>query len=181
MSPARSSRVSPRGSRSRLSRHQPPVGDALPCDALSQTGDEAGAAAAYAEVLTDSLRILGPDHTLTFRARFKIVYARDRLGDTAGATQELGQNCGRPGPRTGPRPPQCLRHPRDHCRAARRGRSGDAVGAAQAFAELLADCQRVLGPDHTQTRFIHLQYQYWRGQIGLWRRLQLRRALPPTR
>ncbi|GLX40714.1 hypothetical protein Sros01_67870 [Streptomyces roseochromogenus] len=148
-------------------------------DWLSQAGDETGAAAAYAEVLADSRRILGPDHESTFRARFKVAYARDRLGDTTGATQELDKIVADQARVLGP----------DHLHvlgtretiAARRGRRGDAVGAAQAFADLLADCQRLLGPDHTHTRFIRHQYQYWRGQIGLWQRLQLRLAVPPTR
>ncbi|MCK9932528.1 tetratricopeptide repeat protein, partial [Frankia sp. Mgl5] len=50
--------------------------------------------------------------------------------------------------------------------AAWRGEAGDPVGAAAAFAHLLNDQLRVLGPDHPSTLTIRNNLTYWRGRAG---------------
>jgi hypothetical protein len=48
-----------------------------------QAGDPAGAAAALDELLTERLRILGPDHPDTVTTRHHLAYWRRQAGDTA--------------------------------------------------------------------------------------------------
>ncbi|XES01334.1 tetratricopeptide repeat protein [Streptomyces sp. S1D4-11] len=48
-----------------------------------------------------------------------------------------------------------------------RGESGDAAGAAAAFADLLSDRERVLGPDHPHTLTTRNNLAYWRGESGM--------------
>ncbi|MFF9010879.1 tetratricopeptide repeat protein, partial [Streptomyces goshikiensis] len=47
-----------------------------------------------------------------------------------------------------------------------RGKAGDPAGAAQAFAELLTDDQRVLGNDHPDTLNTRGNLASWRGKAG---------------
>ncbi|MFP3989553.1 tetratricopeptide repeat protein [Streptomyces sp. E11-3] len=47
-----------------------------------------------------------------------------------------------------------------------RGKSGDAAGAADAFAELLADQEKVLGPDHPDTLGTRNHLANWREEPG---------------
>ncbi|MEU0992190.1 tetratricopeptide repeat protein [Streptomyces sp. NPDC005953] len=44
--------------------------------------------------------------------------------------------------------------------------AGGAVGAAEAFAELLTDRLRVLGPDHPDTLTTRSNLARWRGEAG---------------
>ncbi|MFI7431828.1 tetratricopeptide repeat protein [Micromonospora sp. NPDC049836] len=46
------------------------------------------------------------------------------------------------------------------------GESGQVEAAAMAFDQLLADCQRVLGPDHPDTLIIRGNVAYWRANTG---------------
>jgi hypothetical protein len=46
---------------------------------LGEAGDPAGAATAYAELLTDQLRVLGPDHPDTL-TRGNLAYCRGKPG-----------------------------------------------------------------------------------------------------
>jgi hypothetical protein len=46
------------------------------------------------------------------------------------------------------------------------GHSGDPVGAATAFTDLLADQLRTLGPDHADTLLTRHDVAYWRGHSG---------------
>jgi hypothetical protein len=48
-------------------------------------GDPAGAAAAYEALLTDYLRVLGPDHPDTLTTRHDLAHWRGTAGDPAGA------------------------------------------------------------------------------------------------
>ncbi|MFI0813192.1 tetratricopeptide repeat protein [Streptomyces echinatus] len=50
-----------------------------------------------------------------------------------------------------------------HNLACFRGEAGDAAGAADAFAKLLADRARVLGEDHPDTIATRPHVAYWRG------------------
>ncbi len=50
--------------------------------------------------------------------------------------------------------------------AAWRGEAGDPAGAAAAFAELLPDIQRVLGPEHPTTLTTRNNLAAWRGEAG---------------
>jgi hypothetical protein len=47
------------------------------------------------------------------------------------------------------------------------GRGGDAAGAAAATEKLLADCLRVLGPDHPRTLTVRSSLAGWRERAGL--------------
>ncbi|MEW2266103.1 tetratricopeptide repeat protein, partial [Streptomyces sp. NPDC047868] len=46
------------------------------------------------------------------------------------------------------------------------GEAGDGAGAAAAFAELLRDRTRVLGPDHPDTLSARHQLAYYQGEAG---------------
>jgi hypothetical protein len=46
------------------------------------------------------------------------------------------------------------------------GEAGDAAGAAEALRELLADRQRVLGPDHPDTLVTRHNLARWMGEAG---------------
>ena len=46
------------------------------------------------------------------------------------------------------------------------GLAADAAGAAAATEELLADCLRLLGPDHPHTLTARGNLAYWRGEAG---------------
>jgi hypothetical protein len=45
------------------------------------------------------------------------------------------------------------------------GKAGDEAGAATAFEDLLADCLRVLGPDHPLSRLGNLLYRRVRARL----------------
>ena len=51
--------------------------------------EAAGAAAALEELLTDRLRVLGPDHPETLTTRNNLAHWRGDAGDAAGATAAL--------------------------------------------------------------------------------------------
>ncbi|MFV2099381.1 NB-ARC domain-containing protein, partial [Micromonospora sp. LOL_014] len=54
-------------------------------NSLGSTGQVESAAAAFAGLLTDSLRVLGPDHPGTLTIRNNLAYLRGEAGDAAGA------------------------------------------------------------------------------------------------
>jgi hypothetical protein len=51
-------------------------------------------------------------------------------------------------------------------RAHRRGQRGDPAGAAVDFARIVADQQRVLGPEHPRVMSSRHYAAYWRGEAG---------------
>ncbi|WP_328876303.1 hypothetical protein OHT76_43125 [Streptomyces sp. NBC_00287] len=56
--------------------------------------------------------------------------------------------------------------PPRHNMAHLRGETGDAAGAATAYADLLPHMVRVLGEDHPRTLAAHANLAYWRGEAG---------------
>ncbi|MEU8004404.1 tetratricopeptide repeat protein [Catellatospora sp. NPDC049111] len=56
-----------------------------------QAGDAARAAGAYEQLLTDRLRVLGPDHPDTLVTRSNIAYWQGAAGDPAGAAEAFEQ------------------------------------------------------------------------------------------
>ncbi|WP_255616936.1 MULTISPECIES: tetratricopeptide repeat protein [unclassified Saccharopolyspora] len=52
-----------------------------------RAGDPAGAAEAFEELLTDRIRVLGPDHPATLTTRGNLTHWRGEAGDPAGATE----------------------------------------------------------------------------------------------
>ncbi|MDW8478434.1 tetratricopeptide repeat protein [Streptomyces scabiei] len=129
-----------------------------------QAGDERGAAEAFAELLTDRLRIQGPDHPDTLDTRFGIARWRGMTGDAAGAAEAFAELLTDRLRIQGPDHPFTLGT--RHSLAEWRGHAGDAAGAAEAFAELLNDRVRVLGPDHPWTLNNRSCLAKWRGEAG---------------
>ncbi|MFJ8134327.1 tetratricopeptide repeat protein, partial [Streptomyces hydrogenans] len=58
-------------------------------DWRGKAGDPAGAADAFAEVLTDRLRVLGPDHPHTLLTRYQWAVCTGQAGNPAGAVEAL--------------------------------------------------------------------------------------------
>ncbi|MFF5083483.1 tetratricopeptide repeat protein [Actinoplanes sp. NPDC000266] len=127
-------------------------------------GNPAPAAAAFEQLLTDVVRVLGPDHPDALATRGNVAYWRGRAGDPAGAFmawQHLFTDYRRV---LGP----------DHLDtltargnlAYWRGQAGDPAGAVDALQQLLLDRSRVLGPDHPDALTTRHNLAYWRGQAG---------------
>ncbi|GAA2286034.1 FxSxx-COOH system tetratricopeptide repeat protein [Glycomyces scopariae] len=129
-----------------------------------EAGDAAGAAAAFAELLTDSLRVLGPDHPDALTTRGNLAGWRGRAGDAAGAATAYEALLTDRLRILGPDHLDTLTN-RNNL-ASWRGEAGDAAGAAAAFAELLTDRLRVLGPDHPHTLLTRGNLARWRGKAG---------------
>ena len=130
-----------------------------------KAGDPAGAVAAYEELLADELRVLSPDDWVALVTRGNLAYWRGKAGN---AWRRHGLRGGAGRLRAGawarqsqhpyqPKPPRSLP-----------GRSGGSGGAAAAYEDLLADCLRVLGPDHPATLRADRNLAYWRGEAGDW-------------
>ncbi|MDG4764329.1 tetratricopeptide repeat protein [Solwaraspora sp. WMMD406] len=133
-------------------------------NSLGNTGQVESAVAAFAELLTDSLRVLGPDHPDTLTTRSNVAGWRGRAGDAAGAVttfEELLTDSLRV---LGPDHPDTLTT-RNNL-AGWRGRAGDAAGAVTTFEELLNDSLRVLGPNHPDTLTTRNNVAGWRGESG---------------
>ncbi|MFD6492932.1 FxSxx-COOH system tetratricopeptide repeat protein [Streptomyces sp. NPDC060188] len=129
-----------------------------------QTGDVAGAVAAFTELLPSQAQVLGPTHPLTLSTRHNLAYARGLAGDAIGAAtasaelleiqvQLLGSDH---------RTVLTTRHNLAHLQ----GVTGDASGAAGAFTEILKDRLRVLGPDHPDTLTSRSVLAHWRSEAG---------------
>jgi hypothetical protein len=129
-----------------------------------EAGDAAGAAAAFADLLTDRLRVLGPDHPDTLTTRHELAYWRGEAGDAAGAAAAFGDLLTDRLRVLGPDHPDTLTT--RHELAYWRGRTGDASGAATALADLLVDRLRILGPDHPHTLTTRHNLARWRGRTG---------------
>ncbi|MFJ9683536.1 tetratricopeptide repeat protein [Streptomyces sp. NPDC101194] len=129
-----------------------------------QAGDAAGAATAYAELLADRERLLGPDHPETLTTRHELAYWQGQAGDASGAATALTDVLADFIRLLGPDHPDTLTT--QHNLAYWRGQAGDAAGAATAYAELLADRERLLGPHHLDTLTTRHNLAYWRGQAG---------------
>ncbi|MFI0901340.1 FxSxx-COOH system tetratricopeptide repeat protein [Streptomyces sp. NPDC020983] len=130
-------------------------------------GDAAGAAAAFAELLQDRLRVLGPDrpdHPDILASRHNLAFWRGQAGDAAGAAAAFAELLNDQSRVLGADHPHTLTT-RGNL-AYWRGVAGDAAGAAAAFAELLQDRLRVLGPDHPGTLATRGNLARWRGEAG---------------
>ncbi|RQX05724.1 tetratricopeptide repeat protein [Micromonospora inaquosa] len=129
-----------------------------------RAGDAAGAATAYAALLSDQLRLLGPDDPLTLVTRNNLAVWRGAAGDAIGAAAAFGELLADHVRLLGADHSQTLTT-RNNL-AYQRGQAGDTVGATRAFAELLTDFVRVLGPDHPQTLIARSNHARFRGLGG---------------
>ncbi|MFD3622554.1 tetratricopeptide repeat protein [Streptomyces sp. NPDC058676] len=127
-------------------------------------GDAAGAAAAFAELLDDQLRVHGPDHPDTLDARSDLAYWRGEAGDAAGAAAAFAELLDDRLRAQGPDHPSTLST--RHGLASWRGEAGDAAGAAAALAELLDDRLRAQGPDHPDILSTRHGLALWQGYAG---------------
>ncbi|MER5474561.1 tetratricopeptide repeat protein, partial [Streptomyces sp. NPDC002685] len=123
---------------------------------LGEAGDCAGAAEAFDKLLSDHLRLLGPDHPTTLYTRHQLAYFRGRathvIGTSGPSREESRQSyCGQDRPDT---PTAGHEFPL---------RQND---TEEAFQELLADQERVLGPDHSETMTTRHTLAVWRGESG---------------
>ncbi|WP_432844224.1 tetratricopeptide repeat protein [Dactylosporangium sp. CA-092794] len=131
---------------------------------LGNAGLVRPAITAYQQLLTDCLRVLGPDHPDTLTARGSLASRRAEAGDLAGAIDAYQQLLTDYLRALGPDHPDTLTA-RNNL-AYWRAQAGDPVGAASATEELLADRLRVNGPDHPHTLVTQNNLAYWRGQAG---------------
>jgi tetratricopeptide repeat protein len=118
----------------------------------------------FHQLLTDALRVLGPDHPHPEHPpRHRAVARRGRgSGRVASAFEQLLTDRLRV---LGPDHPHTLTT--RHHLAYFRGEAGDAVAAAAAtFEQLLTDRLRVLGPDDSHTLIIRHNGTRWQGEAG---------------
>ncbi|MER6421191.1 tetratricopeptide repeat protein [Streptomyces sp. NPDC001137] len=126
-------------------------------DQQGVAGDAAGAAAAFADLLDDRVRALGCDHPDTLTARHQLAYWQGAAGDVSASTHTFGELLEDRIRILGPDHPDTLatRHNLLYWlgESVLAGADMDldiTMSVADAFAELLADEERVLGPDHPQ-------------------------------
>ncbi|MCX4537826.1 tetratricopeptide repeat protein (plasmid) [Streptomyces sp. NBC_00841] len=158
-----------------------------------EAGDAVGAAAAYADLLAGQQRVLGRDHPITQATWGLLGFSWGMVKDTADSAEELfavlERALGRGHPiswatrtfltacqgtvadaaeklftvlKRGDDPSDIFAT-RTHL-AYWRGMAGDAAGAAATLKELLADQERILGPDHPKTFTTWNHLAYWRGK-----------------
>ncbi|MFJ8016778.1 tetratricopeptide repeat protein [Streptomyces sp. NPDC096339] len=113
-----------------------------------RAGDPPGAADA-AELLVDTVRVLGTDHRSSLLARQGVALWRGEAGDAAGAVAASAEFLEHRLRVLGPDHPDTL-SALDYL-AHWRGQAGDATGAAQAYQQLFNARLRLLGPDHPDT------------------------------
>ncbi|MFD7256912.1 hypothetical protein [Streptomyces sp. NPDC059874] len=142
----------------------------------SRTGraspDPAGAAVAYAAILADQIRLLGPGHERTITTRAALGYWRGRAGDAAGAAAAYAELIPLQQHRYGPTYPGVFEN--RALLARHLGESGDAYGAAVAYEALLNDLLRHLGtlgvvvtrPNWFDVFGAHYGHAHWRGRAG---------------
>ncbi|MGC4888903.1 tetratricopeptide repeat protein [Micromonospora sp. DT227] len=131
---------------------------------LGDTGQVSAAATALEQLLTDCLRVLGPDHGDTLTTRHNLAYWRGEAGDPTGAVaafEQLLTDCLRV---RGPDHPHTLDI--RHNLAYWRGEAGDPTGAVAAYEQLLTDQLRVRGPDHPHTLATRGHLTRWRVEAG---------------
>ena len=131
---------------------------------LGETGLVRPAITAYEQLLTDELRVLGPDHPDTLTTRHHLARWRAEAGDPAGAAIAYEQLLTDELRVLGPDHPDTLTT--RHHLARWWGEAGDANGAATALHNLLNDQMRVLGPDHPDTLTTRGFLAFWRGRAG---------------
>ncbi|MGW2183436.1 tetratricopeptide repeat protein [Streptomyces sp. NPDC001732] len=128
------------------------------------SGDPAGAAEAFAELLNDYVRVFGPDDPDTLATLHNLASQRGWAGDPAGAAETLAILLDNRLRVLGPDDPITLAT--RHSLAFWRGEAGDPVGAAEAFAALVNDRRRVLGPNHRETLIARNNLANWLGYAG---------------
>ncbi|MEU0391869.1 tetratricopeptide repeat protein, partial [Streptomyces sp. NPDC006208] len=129
-----------------------------------EAGDAAGAARAFAELLDDELRVLGPDHPATLGTRHNSIWWRGQAGDAAGAAAAFEQVLEDLLRVLGPDHPATLTTRADL--AWWRGQAGDPREAAAAYEQVVADRLRVLGPDHPGTLDARAALSLWQAMAG---------------
>lgn len=148
-----------------------------------ESGDPAGAAAAYAAILAGQIRAFGPGHTATLGAREALGRWRGRAGDAAGAAAAYAELVPLQERTYGPAYPGVFESRAQLARL--RGESGDAYGAAVAYEALLNDLLRHLAaqggptlprespagpvrtrPDWSDVFGAHHGHAHWRGRAG---------------
>ncbi|MEV6301864.1 tetratricopeptide repeat protein [Actinoplanes sp. NPDC051861] len=129
-----------------------------------EAGDAAGAAAAYEQLLADSLRVLGADHPYTLSTRGNLARWRGEAGDPALAVAGFERLLTDRLRLLGPDHPHTFTTRSSLARW--RGQSGDPAGAAAALEQLLTDRLRVFGPDHPGTLSTRHNLAYWTGEAG---------------
>ena len=131
---------------------------------LGQTGDHAGALAAYRSLLEDQARVLGADHPSTLATRHQVAYELGQTRDHAGALaahRSLLEDRARV---MGADHPDTLTT--RHQVAYELGQTRDHAGALAAHRSLLEDRARVLGADHPYTLTTRHWAAYELGQTG---------------
>ncbi|WBB88186.1 tetratricopeptide repeat protein [Micromonospora sp. WMMC264] len=131
---------------------------------LGEAGLVAGAHDYYADLRTNTERLLGPDHPDTLLARSSQAFWQGAAGDAGDAATAFEQLLADQTRILGPDHPDTLLTRANG--ALWRGEAGDADGAAAAFERLLADQTRILGPDHPDTLSTRNRLARWRGESG---------------
>ncbi|MFF0234680.1 tetratricopeptide repeat protein, partial [Micromonospora sp. NPDC005254] len=131
---------------------------------LGKTGQATAAATAAEHLLTNCLRVLGPEHSDTLTTRHNLANSRGEAGDSNGAAIAFEQLLTDRLRVLGPDHPDTLDTRGDL--AFWRGQAGDSNGAAAAYGQLLTDCLRVLGTDHPHTLTTRHNLAHWRANAG---------------
>ncbi|WP_055620508.1 tetratricopeptide repeat protein [Streptomyces sp. JHA19] len=131
----------------------------LEARALAAAGDVAAARDAFANLVRDRTRVLGPDHPDTLHAQHEHARYTGEAGDLT-AARDAHADLVRDRIRVlGPDHPDTLHTQNQHARYT--GAAGDAAAARDLCADLVRDRTRVLGADDSQTlraRDLHARY-----------------------
>ena len=131
---------------------------------LGETGLVQPAITAYEQLLTDELRVLGPDHPDTLTTRHHLARWWGEAGDANGAATALHNLLNDQMRVLGPDHPDTLTT--RGFLAFWRGRAGDAAGAVIAYEQLLPDQLRVVGHDHPDSLITRGNLAQWRREAG---------------
>ncbi|OPG07461.1 hypothetical protein B1R27_13210 [Streptomyces sp. GKU 895] len=130
----------------------------------SEAGDAAGAAKAFAALVSDRRRVQGADHRDTLAARHNLAHCKGLAGDAAGAADAFAELVSDRRRLQGPDHPDTLAA--RHNLARWQGEAGHAAKAAAALAELMAIQSRIQGADHPNTLAVRHSLAHWRGELG---------------
>ncbi|MFE0433940.1 tetratricopeptide repeat protein [Streptomyces nigra] len=136
----------------------------LEARALAAAGDVAAARDAFANLVRDRTRVLGPDHPDTLHAQHEHARYTGEAGDLT-AARDAHADLVRDRTRVlGADDPETLRARDWH--AYFTAEAGDTATASELYADLVRDRIRVLGPDHPDTLHTQNQHARYTGAAG---------------
>ncbi|MEU6022588.1 tetratricopeptide repeat protein [Micromonospora sp. NPDC047134] len=131
---------------------------------IGSSGNAAGAAEAFAQVLAEQERILGAEHPATFATRSNLAHWQGETGDVFGAITAYEGLLADQVRILGPSDEQTL-STRSNL-AYLQGIAGDKAGAVDAFDRIWADHVRLFGAEAPKTLTARSNIQRFRGEAG---------------